>query len=194
MNKKLFGLALSSFTFISIIGTGFASWHFQESYNTTLQVDNISGEATIEGIASNIEMGTLSVSSFAYTLGPGDDIEDVNKGIEITSKPNITLQLSDDFITSYELGIYKVTDITFNYTVSISSSGGLASFVELKDGTTGTFKCNAEGLANKEINLSLKYKEYKKPKDSDDLAKLNEAKDEKDLSLKVIVTATLPGA
>lgn len=194
MNKKLFGLALSSFTFISIIGTGFASWHFQESYNTTLQVDNVSGEATIEGIASNIEMGTLSVSSFAYTLGPGDDIEDVNKGIEITSKPIITLQLSDDFITSYELGIYKVTDITFNYTVSISSSGGLASYVVLKDGTTGTFKCNGEGLANKEINLSLKYKEYKKPKNSTDLAKLNEAKDEKDLSLKVIVTATLPGA
>lgn len=194
MNKKLFGLALSSFTFISIIGTGFASWHFQESYNTTLQVDNVSGEATIEGIDSNIEMGTLSVSSFAYTLGPGDDIEDVNKGIEITSKPIITLQLSDDFITSYELGIYKVTDITFNYTVSISSSGGLASFVELKDGTTGTFKCNEEGLVNKEINLSFKYKEYKKPKNSTDLAKLNEAKDEKDLSLKVIVTATLPGA
>lgn len=194
MNKKLFGLALSSFTFISIIGTGFASWHFQESYNTTLQVDNVSGEATIEGIASNIEIGTLSVSSFAYTLGPGDDIEDVNKGIEITSKPIITLQLSNDFITSYELGIYKVTDITFNYTVSISSSGGLASYVELKDGTTGTFKCNTEGLANKEIDLSLKYKEYKKPKNSTDLAKLNEAKDEKDLSLKVIVIATLPGA
>lgn len=194
MNKKLFGLALSSFTFISIIGTGFASWHFQESYNTTLQVDNVSGEATIEGIASNIEIGTLSVSSFAYTLGPGDDIEDVNKGIEITSKPIITLQLSDDFITSYELGIYKVTDITFNYTVSISSSGGLASYVELNNGTTGTFKCNGEGLANKEINLSLKYKEYKKPKNSTDLSKLNEAKDEKDLSLKVIVTATLPGA
>lgn len=194
MNKKLFGHALSSFTFISIIGTGFASWHFQESYNTTLQVDNVSGEATIEGIDSNIQMGTLSVSSFAYTLGPGDDIEDVNKGIEITSKPIITLQLSDDFITSYELGIYKVTDITFNYTVSISSSGGLASYVELKDGTTGTFKCNEEGIANKEINLSLKYKEYKKPKNSTDLAKLNEAKDEKDLSLKVIVTATLPGA
>ena len=193
MNRKLFGLLLSSFTFISIIGTGFAQWHFKESYNTTLQVDNVSGEGNIEGIAESLNLATLSVSNFAYTLGQGDNYQDVTEGIIVTSKPIITLQLTKDFISSFELKTYKVTDITFNYTVSISSTNGLASYVELYQGTTGTFKCDATGLASKEINLSFKYKDNKKPRSSDDLNKMSIAKQEQDLLLKVVVTAILPG-
>ena len=195
MNRKLFGLAVSCFTFVSIIGTGFAQWQFQESYNSELVVNDVLGDATIDNIETSISIGSVTSTNFSYTLGQGDkaeDFSDETKGIVITSQPIITLQLSDEFISSYELsGVKKVSEINFTYEVEISSTGGLSSYLELNGGTTGSFKCDTAGKATHSLNLSLKYKAYKKPLDNKDYQKMIEAKQEKDIALKITINANI---